>query len=75
MRAVVEEDSDTIKRLIARGVDVNEKDGSGAPAIIVASAKGSLPIVMLLAEAGADPNITAIVRAHPLPFGFLFTVL
>lgn len=45
-----------VKRLIAAGVDVNYKHGSGAVALMYASENGYVEIVQILLENGADVN-------------------
>ena len=51
-------DLETIKSLLARGVDVNAKTNYGATALSYASDRGHIEIVKILLEHGADPNST-----------------
>ncbi|MFN8606982.1 MAG: ankyrin repeat domain-containing protein [Vulcanimicrobiota bacterium] len=59
---------ETVRRLIAAGADLNSKSYSGTP-LEVAAAHGSVEIVQLLWEAGADPepNPLAQALAHKRP--------
>ena|ERR1017187_6226755 len=45
---------DDVKRLIARGEDVNATSADGVTALMVAAAENRLPVVRALLEAGAD---------------------
>lgn len=47
-----------MRRLIKAGVDVNSKDEKGMTALMWATFSGSLELVNLLLEAGANPNLT-----------------
>ena len=51
------------KLLIARGADVNAVGGSGQTPLRCAAAVGNQPLVQLLLEHGADPNLC--VRRNP----------
>jgi hypothetical protein len=55
IRAAACGDLDTVRALLKRGVDVNEKDGPGFTALMFAAA-GNLEIAKALLDAGADPN-------------------
>lgn len=47
----------TVKRIISKGVDINETDEDGNTALIWAASLGQTAIVKLLLENGADVNI------------------
>ncbi len=54
--AVIAGSDDLVKLHIGRGRDVNAKDESGRPLIVLAVAKGRLGTVHILLEAGANPH-------------------
>ena len=45
-----------VKTLLAKGADVNAKDGDGLTALIAAAGEGQLEVVRLLLNKGADAN-------------------
>jgi quinoprotein dehydrogenase-associated probable ABC transporter substrate-binding protein len=49
--------SDIAKGLLAKGADVNAQAANGATALMIAAAHNSPPMIGLLMDAGADPNI------------------
>ena len=49
-------DLETIKSLLAKGIDVNTKTNYGATALSYACDRGHIEIVRVLLENGADPN-------------------
>jgi ankyrin repeat protein len=62
--------TDIASALIERGGNVNAVNIHGVSALMIASARGNIPMIGLLLEAGADPNLkskagkTAIDIAH-----------
>jgi len=50
-------DAETIKALLAKGVDVNTKTEYGATALSYASDRGHVEIIKILIEHGADVNV------------------
>ncbi|HEV8429527.1 MAG TPA: ankyrin repeat domain-containing protein [Pyrinomonadaceae bacterium] len=59
IKAVVENDVNELKRLIAAGVDLNARCDQGA-SLLFAAVLGSHPeLVRLMLENGADPNLIA----------------
>lgn len=56
MEAAANADTEAVKSLLAKGVDVNAKDDVGSSALIVAASGGHIEIVRLLLDAGADVN-------------------
>lgn len=59
MTKVINKDFEAVKKLIAEGADVNEKDANygSTPVMMAASYEGYEDMVKLLLENGADPNI------------------
>lgn len=49
---------ETVKKLLARGAEVNSRTHYGASALWLAASKGHLEVVRFLLEHGADPNNT-----------------
>lgn len=49
--------TDIATALIERGADVNAANAHGVTALMIASARGNIPMLGLLLEAGADPNL------------------
>ena len=54
IKATIKNDVNEIKRLVAKGVDVDENDGDGRTAIFYAR---NIKIMKLLLDAGADVNV------------------
>lgn len=50
--------TDLATALIARGADVNAQTTAGLTALMIAAARGNLPMLGLLFEAGADPSLS-----------------
>lgn len=48
---------DTIRFLLSRGADPNQRDGFGLPPICTAAIRGELEICRMLIESGADPTL------------------
>jgi len=48
---------DKVKQLLAEGVDVNGRSNSGATPLTSAVEMNSAPVVELLLQKGADPNL------------------
>lgn len=63
--AIERTDADTVTALLAGGADVNRGDASQTP-LMLAARKGSLPLVKLLLEHEADPNVKASEGDTPL---------
>jgi uncharacterized protein len=59
MTSVIYKDFEAVKKLLASGADVNEKDEQygSTPVMMAASYEGYEDMVKLLLENGADPNI------------------
>ena len=57
IRAAADGDSEAVRRLIARGVDVNGRSGGGQTALILAIIGGHEKVVHILRTAGADPRL------------------
>lgn len=51
--------TDIATALIERGADVNAVNAQGVTPLMIASARGNLPMIGLLLEAGADPTMTS----------------
>jgi quinoprotein dehydrogenase-associated probable ABC transporter substrate-binding protein len=49
--------TDIATALIERGADVNAVNAEGVSALMIAAARGNIPMIGLLLEAGADPNL------------------
>ena len=65
--AVKHNDFKLVKKLIAEGADVNQKDSSGNSLLIISSANGNAEIVELLLSSGAALNaVDANMKATAL---------
>ncbi len=51
--------TDIANALIERGANVNTANAAGVTALMIAAARGNIPMIGLLLEAGADPNVKA----------------
>ncbi len=51
------QDLDEVKRLVAKGADVNQRDASGSTALLHAALGGNVDIVKFLIDKGAEINI------------------
>lgn len=49
--------TDIASALIERGANVNAANAEGVTALMIAAARGNMPMLGLLLEAGADPNL------------------
>lgn len=49
--------TDIATALIERGANVNAVNAEGVSALMIAAARGNIPMIGLLLEAGADPNL------------------
>ena len=58
--------ADDIKKIIAHGADVNEKNDAGETPLYIAAWTGNLVAAEILIEAGADVNIRDIYGDTPL---------
>ena len=65
IEAVKADDYETIVKLIERGVDVNQQDQQGWTPLNFAAGKGSISLVQLLVEKGADLFRTGRDRRTP----------
>jgi len=69
IRAAWKGDAETVRELLAKGVDVNSKVNYGGTALIFASSEGHLEVVQDLLAKGADVNaktdngVTALMQA------------
>jgi ankyrin repeat protein len=52
-------DHATVRLLVQRGADVNHRAAGGWTPLHLAASRGSLPVIELLLEAGADPAATS----------------
>ena len=52
-------DVETLRRLVLAGQDLNERDDSGATALMHAAAEGNAASVRFLLEEGADASVRA----------------
>ncbi len=57
MQAVQDNHADRVRKLIAQGADVDERDANGDAPLIIAAYKGYTNILRLLLEAGADVSV------------------
>lgn len=57
IRAAAEGDAESVRTLIAEGVDVNHQTGGGQTALMLAIIGGHEIVVRLLSRAGADPHL------------------
>lgn len=64
--AVKASDVDSVRALIAKGVDVNAPQGDGATALHWAAHRNDLALADLLIRAGANPNAANELGATPL---------
>ncbi len=49
--------TDIATALVERGADLNASNAHGVTALMIASARGNIPMIGLLLEAGADPAL------------------
>ena len=66
LHAAQDGDLDTIRSCLARGVDVNTRDGWSSTALMYASASGHDDIIGELLDAGANPNERTRLKRTPL---------
>jgi hypothetical protein len=59
--------AEKVRCLLAAGADLEAKDDTGATALLVASRKGNMQAVVVLAEAGAAVNVIAGSRRRMTP--------
>jgi uncharacterized protein len=57
---------DDVRRLVARGVDVNSVDAKGEPMLCIAARNGSVETVRALLAAKANPNVANAYGDTPL---------
>ena len=66
-------DIDEVKKLLARGAPVNEKDDRlGRTPLIMASMNGHAGIVKILLEKGADPNTADMEGWTPIRYAHAY---
>jgi ankyrin repeat protein/TonB-like protein len=56
-QAVTSGDAGAVKALLANGADVNERTGGGQTPLILATIFGHINLILLLLDAGADPQL------------------
>ena len=72
MKAARDGDIETVKQLIADGIDVNSKTDYGATALSYAAERGHMNVVKHLIENGADPNVMdSFYKASPYTWALL----
>jgi len=57
LAAVMNDDSDAVRELLAKGADPNAANGRGETALFTAALRGSQPVVSALIEKGARVNL------------------
>lgn len=57
---------DDVRKIIAQGADVNEKNDAGETPLYIAAWTGNLEVAEILIEAGADVNVRDIYGDTPL---------
>src|SRR5690349_5179822 len=65
-RAVQNDDTGAVTRLIQEHANVNAREQDGATALAWAALRSNLAIAGLLLKAGADPNLTNELGVSPL---------
>lgn len=64
-KAAAAGDAATVKTLLARGADIDARDGSGATALLVATHANKVEAARVLIEAGADVNAKDNIEDSP----------
>lgn len=65
IQAAERKETETIKRLIEEGVDLNTKDSEGRTATMIATYNNDVTTAKVLIEAGADVNIQDDMKNNP----------
>ncbi|MEH7484774.1 ankyrin repeat domain-containing protein [Neobacillus drentensis] len=64
-QAAEHKETDTIRRLIEEGIDINSQDSQGRTATMIATYNNDVEIAKLLIDAGADVNIQDNMENNP----------
>ncbi|WP_308128765.1 ankyrin repeat domain-containing protein [Bacillus sp. sid0103] len=64
-QAVEHKETDTIRRLIEEGIDINSQDSQGRTATMIATYNNDVEIAKILIDAGADVNIQDNMENSP----------
>ncbi|MDM5227398.1 ankyrin repeat domain-containing protein [Cytobacillus sp. NJ13] len=65
LQAAERKETETIKRLIEEGVDINKKDSDGRTAAMIAAYNNDVETAKVLIKAGADVNIQDDMKNNP----------
>jgi ankyrin repeat protein len=65
IQAAKRKETDAIKELIKKGVNINTRDSEGRTATMIATYNNDVKIVKLLIESGADVNIQDNMKNNP----------
>ena len=66
LQAIYDDDMVEVRRLVAMGVNLDQRDANGSTALHYASAKGQVEVIKLLVEHGADKEAKTANGATPL---------
>lgn len=69
-KAVRSNDLDAARQLLVRGANVNAQNANGSTVLMDAVWNGNLPMVELLCDSNADPNIANLRRNTALHFAY-----
>ncbi|WP_082631761.1 ankyrin repeat domain-containing protein [Cytobacillus praedii] len=65
IQAAERKETETIKRLVEEGIDINTKDSEGRTAIMIATYNNDVDTAKVLIKAGADVNIQDNLKNNP----------